>query len=102
MERSALAGTLIALAVLAAGFAVAFLVGRFPVSPADIAAVLWSKISDVPSGVSSATEAVILQVRGPRVIAAFLEAGTARDLDARCLDRAGPDPFFLDAAGPAP
>ena len=70
--RSTLPGTLIALAVLAAGFAVAFLVGRFPVSLADIAAVLWSKLSGAPSGVSSATEAVILQVRGPRVVAAFL------------------------------
>jgi iron complex transport system permease protein len=72
MPRSTLPGTLIALAVLASGFAVAFLVGRFPVSPADIAAVLWGKLSGTPSGVSSAAEAVILQVRGPRVVAAFL------------------------------
>jgi iron complex transport system permease protein len=72
VPRSTLPGTIIALAVLAAGFAVAFLVGRFPVSLADIAAVLWSKISGAPSDVPSATEAVILQVRGPRVIAAFL------------------------------
>ena len=49
MPRSTLPGTLIALAVLAAGFAVAFLVGRFPVSLADIAAVLWSKLSGAPS-----------------------------------------------------
>ena len=70
--RSKLPGTLIALAVLIAGFAVAFLVGRFPISLGDIAAVLWSKLSGAPSGVSSAIEAVILQVRGPRVVAAFL------------------------------
>ncbi len=70
--RSTLPGTMIALAVLAAGFAVAFLVGRFPVSLADIAAVLWSKLSGTPSGVSPATESVLLQVRGPRVVAAFL------------------------------
>ena len=50
----------------------AFLVGRFPVSLGDIAAVLWSKITGAPSGVSPAVEAVILQVRGPRVLAAFL------------------------------
>ncbi len=49
MPRSALPGTLIALAVLATGFAVAFFVGRFPVSLADIAAVLWSKASGAPS-----------------------------------------------------
>ena len=37
-----------------------------------------------------------------RVIASFLDAGTARGLDARCLAAAGPAPFFVDAAGPAP
>jgi iron complex transport system permease protein len=72
VSRSTLSGTLIALAILAAGFAVAFLVGRFPVSLADIAAVLWSKLTGAPSDVPSAAEAVILQVRGPRVVAAFL------------------------------
>jgi iron complex transport system permease protein len=72
MTRSAFPGMLVALAVLAAGFAVAFLVGRFPVSFADIVSVLWAKITGTPSGVSASTEAVILQVRGPRVIAAFL------------------------------
>ncbi len=72
MPRSALPGTLIALAVLAAGFAVAFLVGRFPVSAGDIAAVLWSKLTGTAAGVPPAVEAVILQVRGPRVLAAFL------------------------------
>ena len=72
MIRSPLPGTLIALAVLAAGFAVAFLVGRFPVSPGDIYAVLAGKLTGTPSGVPPAAEAVILQVRGPRVAAAFL------------------------------
>jgi len=72
VHRSALPGTLVALAVLATGFAVALLVGRFPVSAADIVSVLWSKIAGGASGVSPATEAVILQVRGPRVLAAFL------------------------------
>lgn len=72
MPRSALPGTLIALAVLTAGFFVAFLVGRFPVSLADISAVLWSKLAGGASGASLSAEAVILQVRGPRVIAAFL------------------------------
>ena len=72
MPRSTLPGTMIALAILVAGLFVAFLVGRFPVSLADIAAVLWSKVSGTPSGVAPSTEAVILQVRGPRVVAAFL------------------------------
>lgn len=72
MTRSAFPGTLVALAVLAAGFAVALLVGRFPVSLADIASVLWAKATGGVSGVPAAAEAVILQVRGPRVLAAFL------------------------------
>lgn len=83
MIRSALPGTLIAVAVLVAGFAVAFLVGRFPVTLGDIVSVLWAKITGAPSGVPAAVEAVILHVRGPRVLAAFLvgaalaAAGTA-------------------------
>jgi len=70
--RSAFPGMLIALVVLAAGFAVAFLVGRFPVSLGDIAAVVWATMTGGTSGVPPSAEAVILQVRGPRVIAAFL------------------------------
>ena len=72
MSRTVWPGMLIALGVLAAGFALAFLVGRFPVSLGDIATVLWSKLTGQPSGVSGSTEAVVLQVRGPRVLAALL------------------------------
>jgi iron complex transport system permease protein len=72
MNRSALPGFLIAFGILAAGFAVAFLVGRFPVGTSDIAAVVWAKLTGGLSGVPPAAESVILQVRGPRVIAAFL------------------------------
>ena len=38
----------------------------------------------------------------PRLIARFLEAGTARGLDARCLESAAAPPFVIDLAGPAP
>jgi pimeloyl-ACP methyl ester carboxylesterase len=38
----------------------------------------------------------------PRLVAAFLDAGTARGLDVRCLESAAPAPFFIDASGPAP
>jgi iron complex transport system permease protein len=72
MKRSAFSGIAISLVLLAAGFAVAFLIGRFPVSVSDIFSVLWSRISGQPSGVSAAVESVVLQVRGPRVLAAFL------------------------------
>ena len=32
----------------------------------------------------------------------FIESGTAEGLDAECLDRVIPTPFFLSAAGPGP
>lgn len=38
----------------------------------------------------------------PRVLAAFLAAGTARGLDVGCLASAGPAPFFVSPTGPAP
>lgn len=71
MTQSFSRGLAISLALLAAGFAVAFLVGRFPISIGDVFAVLWSRISGTPSGVSNAVETVVLNVRGPRVLAAF-------------------------------
>lgn len=71
MKNSAIPGLAISLAIVACGFAVAFLVGRFPVSFGDVVAVLWSKLTGTPSGVSAAVETVIYNVRGPRVLAAF-------------------------------
>ena len=38
----------------------------------------------------------------PRVIARFLDAGTARGLDVACLEAATPPPFVIDPSGPAP
>ena len=38
----------------------------------------------------------------PRLIARFLDAGTARGLDTRCLDAVDAAPFVLDPSGPAP
>lgn len=37
-----------------------------------------------------------------RVVAAFLDARTAKGLDVKCLEAAAPAPFFLDPAGPGP
>ena len=71
MRRAPFSGLAVSLFLLAAGFAVAFLVGRFPISIGDIGAVLWAKLTGSPSGVSAAVESVVLQVRGPRVFAAF-------------------------------
>jgi iron complex transport system permease protein len=72
MTRSALPGLMIAIAVLIAGLLLAFTVGRYPVSLTELINVLLAKISAHRTDVSPAVESVILQVRGPRVLAAAL------------------------------
>ncbi len=72
MTRSALPGFAIALAVLLAGLLLAFTVGRYPVSLGELFSLLGAKLTGAPSGVSPVAESVILQVRGPRVVAAVL------------------------------
>src|SRR6187397_1238606 len=65
-------GLAIATAVLIAGLLLAFTVGRYPVSLAELANVLFSKITAHRADVSPAVESVIMRVRGPRVLAAAL------------------------------
>lgn len=60
-----------ALAALAVAVALAFAVGRYPVAPGDLAAILWSKVSGTPSGVAPTVEAIVWSVRGPRIGAAL-------------------------------
>ena len=72
MTRSALPGLAIAFAVLIAGLLLAFIVGRYPVSLVDLMSVLLAKLSGHRADVAPAVESVILQVRGPRVMAAAL------------------------------
>jgi iron complex transport system permease protein len=72
LTRSAVPGLAIATAVLIAGLLLAFTVGRYPVSLAELASVLFSKITAHRADVSPAVESVIMQVRGPRVLAAAL------------------------------
>jgi iron complex transport system permease protein len=72
MTRSPLPGFLIALGVLVAGLVLAFTVGRYPVALSDLLQAITAKLTGRPSGLSSAVESVIWQVRGPRVVAAVL------------------------------
>ena len=72
MTRSALPGLAIATAVLIAGLLLAFMIGRYPVSLAELGNVLLAKFTGHRADVSPAVESVILQVRGPRVLAAAL------------------------------
>jgi len=70
--RSAVPGFAVALGVLIAGVLAAFSIGRYPVGIADLVNVLTAKVLGHRADVSPAVESVILQVRGPRVIAAVL------------------------------
>jgi iron complex transport system permease protein len=72
MRRSALPGLTIALIVLAAGLVVAFTIGRYPVSLAELLDVLWSRALGRAPSAPAAVENVVLLVRGPRVMAALL------------------------------
>src|SRR5246500_4673743 len=72
MSRSPLPGLAVALIVLIAGLIVAFTVGRYPVSLAELFEVVRAHLTGQPSGVPPAAEDVILLVRGPRVLAAVL------------------------------
>jgi len=61
-----------ALAALGAAIFAAFAVGVYPVAPADLAALLWSKVTGAPHGVPATVETVVFGVRGPRVLAALV------------------------------
>src|SRR5689334_12547807 len=72
MTQRFIPGLLIATAVLLAGVAIAFAVGRYPVGLGELVDVLWSRATGGTPHTPAATENVILLVRGPRVVAAVL------------------------------
>jgi iron complex transport system permease protein len=72
MKLGPAAGHLAAIAVLVAGIAFAFGVGRYPVGLGDVASVLWAQLTGGDPGVPSVVQTVVLQIRGPRVLAAVL------------------------------
>src|SRR5258708_2801764 len=59
------------MSVLAAVAAASMAVGSFPVHPREVARVLWAALFGGDAGVSDNVRAIVLQVRGPRVIAAL-------------------------------
>jgi iron complex transport system permease protein len=75
MTRRFLPGLIIALGVLALGLLVAFTVGRYPVTLAELTEVLVSRLTGRATTVAPAVENVVLLVRGPRVVAAVLVGG---------------------------
>src|SRR6201982_3513770 len=72
MTRRFFPGLIIALGLFAIGVLVAFTVGRYPVTLAELIEVLVSRLGGRDATVSPAVENVVLLVRGPRVIAAAL------------------------------
>ena len=61
-----------AAAALVAVTVLAFATGRYPVAFADLLRVLWSWLGGAPHGLDPTIDTVVLQIRGPRVIAALL------------------------------
>jgi iron complex transport system permease protein len=61
--------------VLLLGLLVAFTIGRYPVSVAELLDVLTARLTGRTSTASPAVENVVLLVRGPRVVAAVLVGG---------------------------
>jgi iron complex transport system permease protein len=59
------------LAALGAIVAVSLAVGSYPVSPWEVARVLGSAIAGGESGVAANARAVVLEIRGPRIVAAL-------------------------------
>jgi iron complex transport system permease protein len=71
-RNSAVPGFAVTVCVLLGGLLAAFTVGRYPVGLGDLVDVLVSKALGHRTDVSPAVESVVLQVRGPRVVAAML------------------------------
>jgi len=71
-------GWALGLAALAGLVALAFAVGRFPVAPGDVLGILGARLTGGSFTAPPNAEAVVLQIRGPRVFAAlFIGAALA-------------------------
>jgi iron complex transport system permease protein len=64
--------TLAAIALLIALSLIAFSIGRFAIDPTELATVLWAKFTGTNHNLPASYDAVIFQIRGPRVLAAIL------------------------------
>jgi iron complex transport system permease protein len=64
-----------AIAALGAIAIAAMALGSFPVRARDVARVLWSAVVGADDGVGDNVRAIVMQVRGPRVLAALAVGG---------------------------
>ncbi len=62
----------IAALALVAALMLAFAVGRFPLAPGDVLALVWSELSGTPHGLPATAETVLWQIRMPRAAAAVM------------------------------
>jgi iron complex transport system permease protein len=67
---------LVAAVALAGLVVLAFSVGRYPVSAGELARLLLAKLSGAAPAVPPNVESVVLEIRGPRVLAALLVGGS--------------------------
>ncbi len=65
----------ICVAALLAMVCIAFSVGQYPVSPADLLTLLWSRFTGTASNVAPIAQTIVFDVRAPRVLAALLVGG---------------------------
>ena len=72
MARSSAPGLLIALAVLIGALVLAFSLGRYPAGLGDLFDLIAAKLAGRAPHIPAAAVDVLLQVRGPRVLAAVL------------------------------
>ena len=72
MNKRLTALTLAALALLIALAIIAFSAGRFPIGPGELATVLWAKLSGGTHTLPASYDAVVFQLRAPRILAAIL------------------------------
>jgi iron complex transport system permease protein len=75
MARSFTTGFAVACLVLIAGLLFAFMLGRYPIDIGELLTVLTAKLTGHTPAVPPSVESVILQVRGPRVLAAVMVGG---------------------------
>ena len=72
MKRGTLASYALALGALALLTLLAFALGRYPVAPGDLLALAANKLFGATYAIPPTAETVVLQVRGPRILAALL------------------------------
>ncbi len=74
-----------------------------PVTPPEYGEEAHAQFSNSLHLVARGRGHIVLTGRcAGRIAAEFMDSASVDELDTECMDRLGPDPFFLDLLGPAP